>query len=316
MNHKICHSSRFADTTTKSFVHGGCKMANTALKVGQTVFYTPEKETWGKGRIVAISNGVADIYFVNPDVKLQSLPTDGNFTILTGKNAKDFILDARFPGLLKEARPKNFQGSLNIFLAKWPLGFKDPEYQSGEIDYKLEKQAQQKELLAEVALLELLEQENYAEIANRAMEIAKINLIQQKFDRARFIDALKQKGASKRFARSLYNLLYGTAPYQKRFTDFANIVERLHPAHSWGITTLYSFLDNPATYMFMKPEFTRNAADDMNFNLNYDATPNWLTYTSLVQFADFIIEHATAAGHPPRDYMDVQTFIYYLSNRY
>lgn len=284
------------------------------LKVRDTVIYEARKD-WGKGRVVSISNGMADIFFSAPGINNQILPVTEKFTKLKGKDAKEFILDAVYPAKLKEARPKNFKGSLEILLKKWPLGFNDPGFVENEITYKLKYQTNLKTLLGKEIFSDLLDQKEYSEIVKRALKIAQINLIDQ-HDTIPIIEPLKQEDTAKLFSVSLFNLLYDDVPYQERFTTFAKTVENIHPNHSWPITTLYSFLHDPSKFMFMKPDYTKEAAKNMNFELNYKSVPNWRTYCCLVQFADFIKEEASALGYNTRDYMDVQSFIYYWSNPY
>jgi hypothetical protein len=63
----------------------------------------------------------------------------------------------------------------------------------------------------------------------------------------------------------------------------------------------------------MKPRVTRAIAELCDFELNYKPEPNWLTYKSLLEFAAMLKE--LLKDLEPRDYIDVQSFIWSTRTR-
>jgi len=58
----------------------------------------------------------------------------------------------------------------------------------------------------------------------------------------------------------------------------------------------------------LKPTVTRIAADAYEFDFEYRSTPQWETYSSLLDFARRILGDQTDLG--PRDMIDAQSFIW------
>jgi hypothetical protein len=66
--------------------------------------------------------------------------------------------------------------------------------------------------------------------------------------------------------------------------------------------------------VFLKPEVTNAAATTLGFNLNYAASPNWLTYSRLLMMGRVYMEQL--AELKPRDLIDVQSFIWVVCGGY
>ena len=78
----------------------------------------------------------------------------------------------------------------------------------------------------------------------------------------------------------------------------------------WTVLTILPFLARPETYMFLKPNATKVCADRLAFNLNYSPTPNWLTYSKLMEMSDLLMDHLRPLG--AQDYIDIQSFIWVI----
>jgi hypothetical protein len=77
---------------------------------------------------------------------------------------------------------------------------------------------------------------------------------------------------------------------------------------TWPIVTVFGFIARPRVHMFLKPTVTRFAADAYGFDFEYRSTPQWGTYSSLLDFARRI--RADQADLGPRDMIDAQSFIW------
>jgi hypothetical protein len=71
---------------------------------------------------------------------------------------------------------------------------------------------------------------------------------------------------------------------------------------------VFSFIAQPDTHIFFKPNVTRAAADAYGFDFHYDSRPNWDTYQSLLAFAQLV--RRDTRDLRPRDMIDLQSFIW------
>jgi hypothetical protein len=62
--------------------------------------------------------------------------------------------------------------------------------------------------------------------------------------------------------------------------------------------------------MFMKPAVCQLVAASVGVALNYQALPNWLTYTKLGETAKTVEQRLAAVDINPRDGIDIQSFMY------
>ena len=60
--------------------------------------------------------------------------------------------------------------------------------------------------------------------------------------------------------------------------------------------------------MFLKPEVTKTAAERLGFDLLYTSTPNWGTYSRLLDMSRLLMQSLKPLG--ARDLIDVQSYIW------
>ena len=110
---------------------------------------------------------------------------------------------------------------------------------------------------------------------------------------------------------------YGPGSLQTKFSRWCEVVAALPRKQSrvltWPLATVFGFIAQPETHIFLKPTVTRLAAREYGFDFRYRSGPSWETYSSLLEFADEI-------GHDlrdlrPRDLIDIQSFIWVLGIR-
>jgi hypothetical protein len=155
-------------------------------------------------------------------------------------------------------------------------------------------------------------------LATKALQVlGAINLLSP-YESAAFHDALQNDDAVSAFFTSLLNVLDANPLSPRIFDEYVEAVTSL-PADrgrvaTWPVATVFPYLAAPDRCMFLKPEVTKEAANSMTFDLQYNAIPNWITYQALLRMGTVYLELLRRLG--ARDYLDVQSFIYVTCGGY
>jgi hypothetical protein len=132
------------------------------------------------------------------------------------------------------------------------------------------------------------------------------------FEKMALRDAVKSEEGARIFAAGLYDFLHGSAGIERRFEDWADAVAALPRRQTrvltWPVVTVFGFIAQPSTHVFLKPKVTRAAAREYGFDFRYESRPRWGTYASLLEFAQVI--RRDMRDLRPRDMIDVQSFIW------
>ena len=209
------------------------------------------------------------------------------------------------------------QDAVAGFLKVFPLGFNDPKYladeATGERAYKVKSHALWNETLNKQEFERLIASGNYEQAVQRAKQVESgVNLLHPQFERAALWGAVREPQAAEDFSRGLFDLIYGDDTFEARFNRQATMLEQLPQPKSstlkWPAMTIFPFLALPAQHLFMKPEVTKKSAHRLAFSLNYKSTPNWLTYSCLMNLGVLLMTELADLG--PRDMIDVQSFIF------
>jgi hypothetical protein len=272
-----------------------------------------KKADWGPGRILETrSEGTVRVFFLNAGVKNLSLQ---HVTLekVDGEEANNFILqNPHIEKLLKDKEFKSLPQALQDFRGLFPEGFSDPRYLKNERDYKIEAHELLHELLGREEYGQLLKEENYEEICSRALKIVnKTNIIFPN-EKMALKDGLKPDAMKRMFAEALYFHLYGDGTIEERFMRLARCLEELDAA-KWTTATYFLFIGFPEEFQFMKPTVVQNAAKLVKADLQYKPGLNWITYNSLLRFSQELHKFLVEAGMPPRDMIDVQSFMYCIA---
>lgn len=252
-----------------------------------------------------------------------------------------------------------FPKAVENFLSYFPSGFQDRRYLegvSGERQYKVLAHQLMHELLGQKAFSELLRQANYREVIDRVKSVMnKTNLIKhyekiwfasenktnQNYSNdggwllnedeessisgeIRFANGMTEED-QKKFAESLFDLLYGIDEMRTRFERFSTMVYDIpidvNPelkAANWRVTTYFLFLTFPTQHMFFN-EITKNTAKILGVGISYKPELNWLTYSQVLGFVELIRKKLCKDGREilvPRDMIDIQSFIWVISPGY
>jgi hypothetical protein len=198
------------------------------------------------------------------------------------------------------------------FLRFFPKGFQDHGYYDWERGYKWEAHQQWEHLLNRASYNALLQKDKFSEIANHAVRIeSKTNLLFS-FEKMAIRDAVKSPAGARLFAEGLYDFLHGPGKPDVKFERWCETVSMLPRKQTrvltWPIVTVFGFLAQPETHIFLKPNVTRIAAIEYGFDFKYQSRPSMETYDSLLDFARLI--RRDLSDLDPKDMIDIQSFIW------
>jgi len=198
------------------------------------------------------------------------------------------------------------------FLRFFPGGYADETYIDWERGYKWTAHERWEEQLDRASFRGMLDAEAYAEIARIAVTIESRTNLLFSFEKMALRDAVKSTAGARAFANGLFELLHGRADDQRRFESWCETVSELPRRQTrvltWPLLTVFGFIAQPDRHMFLKPNVTRLAAEEYEYDFQYRSRPNWETYTSLLGFAEQVRRDTRDLG--PRDMIDLQSFIW------
>jgi hypothetical protein len=207
------------------------------------------------------------------------------------------------------------------FLRFFPRGFRDETYLDWERDYKWQTHERWQEALGRDELRRLLRAREFAEVAARAVRVEQRSRHSMifSFEKMALRDAVKVPEGARAFAEGLYDFLHGRGSVERRFERWVALVASLPRRQTrvltWPLVTVFGFIAQPRTHVFLKPNVTRAAARAYGFDFRYASRPNWETYASLLEFAATV--RRDVRDLRPRDMIDLQSFIWVQgSNEY
>jgi hypothetical protein len=218
----------------------------------------------------------------------------------------------------KHISTKALQQHKKRFLRFFPKAFRDQRYLDWERQYKMVSHDLWNELLNQKEYASLLRRREFAEIASRALKVESSTKppFLFSFEKMALRDALREPHGAREFAGSLYELLHGTAPFEERFIEWIVTVSQLprkqSRVNSWPILTYFPFIAKPDKFIILKPSAMKIAAQELAYDLEYSSQPNVSTYRNLLDMADQV--KAAIRDLRPRDYHDVQTFLWVIGS--
>ncbi len=203
------------------------------------------------------------------------------------------------------------------FLRHFRKGFHGEKYLGWERDYKWEAHQKWEAALGRGKFRELLEAGKHAEIAAQAVRIESATNLLFSFEKMALRDAIKSAAGARLFATALSDWLHGeeggAADRFRSWTDaIARLPRRQTRVLTWPLVTVFGFIAQPRTHLFLKPMVTRRAAEAYGFEFPYASKPNWNTYASLLEFGRRLKNDL--ADLKPRDQIDIQSFIWVLGS--
>ena len=217
----------------------------------------------------------------------------------------------------RERRPDRSRMALRArrkFLRFFPGGFRDETYLDSERSYKWQTHERWQEALGQETFRGLLKAGDYSEIAARAVRVEQRSRHSMifSFEKMALRDAVKVPEGARAFAEGLYDFLHGRGSVERRFERWVEVVAALPRRQTrvltWPLVTVFGFIAQPDTHIFLKPNVTRAAAKACDFDFLYRSRPNWETYASLLEFAATV--RRDVRDLRPRDLIDLQSFIW------
>lgn len=198
------------------------------------------------------------------------------------------------------------------FLRFFPGGFQDETYLDWERDYKWRAHEQWNEALQRSTYRSLLKKGEFAEIAGRAVRIESRTNLLFSFEKMALRDAVKSPFGARLFAESLFEFLWGSGGIERKFERWVESVAALPRKQTrvltWPLVTVWGFIAQPETHVFLKPNVTRIAAREYGFDFQYRSRPAWDTYANLLKFAGQV--RSDLSDLSPRDMIDAQSFMW------
>ncbi|HEV7857314.1 MAG TPA: hypothetical protein VGO91_01570 [Pyrinomonadaceae bacterium] len=198
------------------------------------------------------------------------------------------------------------------FLRFFPAGFQDQKYIAWERGYKWEAHERWNETLDRDSYRKLLRDGEFAEIAAHAVRIESRTNLLFSFEKMALRDAVKAPGGARLFAEGLYNFLHGAGSTEDKFARWRDTVSALPRRQTrvltWPLVTVFGFIAQPDTHIFLKPNVTRAAAREYGFEFQYKSGPSWETYADLLEFAAAVRRDQRALR--PLDMIDIQSFMW------
>jgi hypothetical protein len=198
------------------------------------------------------------------------------------------------------------------FLRIFRGGFRDPLYIDWEREYKAQAHRRWQAALALEPYRSLLARKEFLGIARLATTIESRTNLLFSFEKMALRDALRSQQGARLFAQGLFNMLHGEGSSETRFIAWCDTVaalpRRLTRVLTWPVVTIFPFIAQPKTHLYLKPTVTRIAAEAYEYEFAYRPSPNWETYSSLLAFGRRV--RSDLRDLHPRDQVDVQSFIW------
>jgi len=202
------------------------------------------------------------------------------------------------------------------FLRFFPAGFRDPKYDAWERGYKAEAHEAWEEVLNQKDYKMLLRVGKFSEIAARAVRIESRTNLLFSFEKMALRDAVKVGAGAQLFAEGFYDFAYGKGGLERRFKKWVDVVGRLPRKQTrvltWPVVTVFGFIARPDEHIFLKPNVTRAAAVEYEFDFQYESRPTWEVYANLLNFAGKV--RGDLEDLKPRDMIDIQSFLWVLGS--
>src|SRR6476660_6067531 len=171
----------------------------------------------------------------------------------------------------------------------YPDGFQDETYLIAERSYKERAHLEWQGALGAADFRKLLARGEFRQIADIAVRVESRTNLLFSFEKMALRDAVKSPAGARCFAEGLFAFLHGRGDDRTRFEAWCETVAALPRRQTrvltWPLLTVFGFIAQPERHVFLKPNVTRVAAREYEFDFLYRSRPRWETYESLLNFA-------------------------------
>lgn len=206
------------------------------------------------------------------------------------------------------------EGQLQFFESCFPKGFDDPLFADGERGIDKAKRSKQaaielsQELFAEPVLAEIIANGG-AGVYQRAQDFLGSVRGQLHSQETRKVAEMAEDLPHEiLFAKAMYELFHGDGRMDHRFDSFVRTL--ICGGGRWGLATIFPGFFDPTAHSFVRPIYFRKQAEILGIDLGYKTRPTGAAYVRIQGMMNQLFERLTAAGHSPRDLMDVHSFIW------
>ncbi len=199
-----------------------------------------------------------------------------------------------------------FAGARSRFIRFCPEGFSDRKFALDERNYKLSAKLK---LDGSVPLEEAAA--GRSGFGDAALSVFYATNLLAPMEKAKLPDMLRGPSADA--------LISAIARFALASDDAAlhtmNAILKLHDCAKWTIATYLPFLWRPDVHMFLKPQVTREFATRVGHPFVHDYKPqlDMSVYRSLLDLVRQTEQELVTANLPPRDHIDIQSFIWVVS---
>jgi hypothetical protein len=231
--------------------------------------------------------------------------------LLRVANAKDDsdrkVVDAAAP----------FSAQVALFTELYPKGFQDPDWIEDHREpngaplkrHRTPISAEAREALSATRCEEVIAADGHAELAEIVADLlARTDLVP--IAHAKALRGLDPKEKHD-FAESVVDLLHGERDYPQRFRDYLATLERLFDERpSWRVATALSGLVHPHSHVVVRRSAFLRQAGSIAPTARYSRRATARSYRNFLRVANGARERLSAAGHEPRDLLDVYDFVW------
>ena len=301
---------------------------NDNYPVGSFVVH-PNKPEWGPGKILAITGTLVKVHFKNDAEKeYRSFPDPS--VLRPADMQSDPVLDNLPPflgdGFGVQSKRVSVSDGISRFTRYFPQGFHDPAYLSedtlvkgqsgGEREYKWQAHQRFQEHFGNQQGQELLAKGELDPVRDTIISLSAINLLSPYEQMALKESLLQADAQAHRYLEALFQFI-DEGPNGNLFEQLASALYELPVKEgrarvaTWPVLTVFPFMADPTSFMFLKPEPTKECAARLRFDLQYSSELRWLTYKNLLTLSDELLERLKPLG--ARDYIDVQSFLWVIA---
>jgi hypothetical protein len=269
----------------------------------------PKRPEWGAGRVVEQRPEYLTVYFeaVGPrkfrvpaptfeEIPDESVGAESLLRHLVQDDQGAYVVPAL-----------TFNDVVGNFLRLADGGFTSEKYIATERAYKEAAVVRASQCLGEAELSRLNAAGDFTAVVKAYLYSVKATnlVVHQETNK---VAALGVE-AHRAFALAVADLLHGPGPFDARFDAAADVFADLGVA-TWPLCTYPLFVTSPKQYLLVKPEGVKRAASALGYEIGYRTTPNARTYANIRGLARYVSEKLEQRGLPPRDMIDVQSFLW------
>lgn len=211
-----------------------------------------------------------------------------------------------------------FEQQLSLFTRLYPKGFADPKWiedkRGTENGSALKRHrgpslAAAQEALDPTSAASLIEEDRQGELTESVLNVlADTNLVP--LSHVKTLRRLDEGEASE-YAEVVFNLVHGEDPLEDRFQAYLELLTRfLGGRPSWRIATALLALTHPHKEVAVRRSAFIRQAGSIAPTGAYTRKPKPVSYLSFRRVALGVQTRLEAAGHEPRDLLDVHDFIW------